>query len=177
MAEPAATPAALASAPPRKSAAGSTFRQGQEIAPPARSTLRPDQANPVPEDQGAQGGQRLAGLDRRKVRRQLWVQGPPRRRVARPVGQARPLGKLQGRGGLVEHRGRRPGQGLVLDDREMVEILSTVLQHDEQVVLEAVDLARAAGVPTKTHILNLLHRLIDGSPLSTPTVPAPAALA
>ncbi len=31
-------------------------------------------------------------------------------------------------------------------------------------------------MPTKTHILNLLHRLIDGSPLSTPTVPAPAAL-
>ena len=34
--------------------------------------------------------------------------------------------------------------------------------HDEQAVLTAVELALEAGVPTKTHILNLLHRLIDG---------------
>ncbi|MFG1280203.1 IS21 family transposase [Xanthobacter autotrophicus] len=66
---------------------------------------------------------------------------------------------------------KRPG-----GDREMVEILSLVLQHDEQVVLTAVELALQAGVPTKTHIINLLHRLIDGTPLSTPTIPAPAAL-
>ncbi|HKT10888.1 MAG TPA: IS21 family transposase [Terriglobia bacterium] len=60
-------------------------------------------------------------------------------------------------------------------DREMVEILALVLQHDEQVVLQAVELALAGGVPTKTHILNLLHRLIDGT---TPpdTVDAPQAL-
>lgn len=60
-------------------------------------------------------------------------------------------------------------------DREMVEILALVLQHDEQVVLQAVELALAGGVPTKTHILNLLHRLIDGT---TPpdTVNAPQAL-
>lgn len=60
-------------------------------------------------------------------------------------------------------------------DREMVEILALVLQHDEQVVLQAVELALAAGVPTKTHILNLLHRLIDGT---TPpdTIDAPQAL-
>ena len=60
-------------------------------------------------------------------------------------------------------------------DREMVEILALVLQHDEHVVLQAVELALAGGVPTKTHILNLLHRLIDGT---TPpdTIDAPQAL-
>ena len=34
-------------------------------------------------------------------------------------------------------------------DREMVEILALVLQHDEQAVLAAVELALDAGVPTK----------------------------
>jgi len=58
----------------------------------------------------------------------------------------------------------------------MVEILALVLQHDEQVVLAAVDLALKAGVPTKTHILNVLHRLIDGKPAPTPTLAAPQAL-
>ena len=52
---------------------------------------------------------------------------------------------------------RRPG-----GDREMAEILALVLQHDEQVVLCAVELALEAGVATKTHVLNVLHRLIDG---------------
>ena len=33
-----------------------------------------------------------------------------------------------------------------------------------------------AGVPTKTHILNLLHRLLYGKPLTTPPVTAPQAL-
>lgn len=61
-------------------------------------------------------------------------------------------------------------------DREMVEILALVLQHDEQAVLAAVELALAAGAPTKTHILNLLHRLVDGKPTSTPPVDAPQAL-
>ena len=37
-------------------------------------------------------------------------------------------------------------------DREMVEILALVLQHYEQAVLCAVELALEAGVPTKTHI-------------------------
>ncbi len=67
-------------------------------------------------------------------------------------------------------------------DREMVDILAPVLQHDEEAVLIAVELARAEGVPTKTHVLNLLHRLVDdkvigGPPLETPagTVPAPRA--
>ena len=47
-------------------------------------------------------------------------------------------------------------------DREMVEILALVLYSgdDEQAVLAAVELALEAGVPTKTHILNLLHRLV-----------------
>ena len=61
-------------------------------------------------------------------------------------------------------------------DREMVEILALVLQHNEQAVLSAVELALEAGVPTKTHILNVLHRLIDGkAPLASP-IDAPQAL-
>ena len=52
---------------------------------------------------------------------------------------------------------KRPG-----GDREMVEILSLVLHHDEQAVLCAVELALEGGVPTKTHVLNILHRLTDG---------------
>ena len=58
----------------------------------------------------------------------------------------------------------------------MVDILALVLQHDEQVVLAAVDLALKAGVPTKTHILNVLLRLIDGRPVPAPTLAAPQAL-
>ena len=61
-------------------------------------------------------------------------------------------------------------------DREMVEILALVLQHDEQAVLAAVELALEAGAPTKTHILNLLHRLVDGKPTDTPAIKAPQAL-
>src|ERR1700733_13412543 len=61
-------------------------------------------------------------------------------------------------------------------DREMVEILALVLQHDEQAVLTAVELALEAGGPTKTHILNLLHRLIDGKPIDPPVVKPPNAL-
>ena len=62
-------------------------------------------------------------------------------------------------------------------DREMAEILALVLQHDEQAVLCAVELALEAGVPTKTHILNLLHRLIDGKADTVPMIDAPQALA
>jgi hypothetical protein len=61
-------------------------------------------------------------------------------------------------------------------DRAMVEILALVLQHDEQAVLSAVELALEAGAPTKTHILNLLHRLVDGKPMDTPPIKAPQAL-
>ena len=72
---------------------------------------------------------------------------------------------------LQAHLLRTPG-----GDREMVEILSLVLHHDEQAVLTAVEQALEIGVPTKTHILNLLHRLLDGKPTSTPPVTAPQAL-
>jgi hypothetical protein len=59
-------------------------------------------------------------------------------------------------------------------DREMVEILALVRQHDEQAVLAAVELALEAGAPTKTHILNLLHRLVDGKPTDAPPVKPPS---
>jgi transposase len=62
-------------------------------------------------------------------------------------------------------------------DREMVEILALVLQHDEQAVLAAVELALEGGAPTKTHILNILHRLVDGKPIDPPAVKPPNALA
>jgi hypothetical protein len=70
-------------------------------------------------------------------------------------------------GGLL----KRPG-----GDREMVEILALVLQHDEEAVLCAVELALEAGLPTKTHILNVLHRLVDGKTTAA-AVNAPQALA
>jgi transposase len=60
-------------------------------------------------------------------------------------------------------------------DREMVEILALVLHHDEQAVLVAVELALEDGVPSKTHILNRLHRLVDGK-TTPPAITAPQAL-
>jgi hypothetical protein len=66
---------------------------------------------------------------------------------------------------------RRPG-----GDREMVDILALVLHHDEQVVVRAVELALDAGVATKTHVLNLLHRLIDGKTTDDPDIDTPQAL-
>lgn len=62
-------------------------------------------------------------------------------------------------------------------DREMAEILALVLQHDEHDVLAAVEMALEAGVPTKTHVLNLLHRLVDDGPIATPDLDPPRALA
>jgi len=61
-------------------------------------------------------------------------------------------------------------------DREMVDILALVLQHEEEAVLCAVEMALEAGVPTKTHILNLLHRLTEDTP-DLPEVNPPEALA
>ncbi len=61
-------------------------------------------------------------------------------------------------------------------DREMVDILALVLQHDEQAVLCAVELALEAGVATKIHILNILHRLLDGKTASVAPIDAPQAL-
>ncbi len=59
----------------------------------------------------------------------------------------------------------------------MVDILSLVLHHDEQAVLTAVELALTEGVPTKTHVLNLFHRLIDGKVVGGPPLDTPQALA
>ena len=73
---------------------------------------------------------------------------------------------------LQAHLLKRPG-----GDREMVEILALVLQHDEQAVLAAVELALEDGVPSKTNILNVLHRLVDGAPSSTPPITTPQSLA
>jgi hypothetical protein len=72
---------------------------------------------------------------------------------------------------LQSHLLKRPG-----GDREMVEILSLVLHHDEQTVLSAVELALEAGVATKTHVLNVLHRLIDGKAPPAAPIDAPQAL-
>ena len=65
---------------------------------------------------------------------------------------------------------RRPG-----GEREMVDILALVLQHDEGAVLCAVELALEDGVATKTHVLNVLHRLTDGTNTAT-VIDAPQAL-
>ena len=43
-------------------------------------------------------------------------------------------------------------------------------------MLTAVEMALEAGAPTKTHILNLLHRLVDGKPIDPPAVKPPDAL-
>ena len=72
---------------------------------------------------------------------------------------------------LQDHMLRKPG-----GDREMVDILALVLQHDEQAVLAAVELALVEGVPTKIHVLNLLHRLVDGKALGGPPLDTPQAL-
>ncbi len=62
-------------------------------------------------------------------------------------------------------------------DREMVDILALVLHHDEQAVLPAVELALAEGVATKIHVLNILHRLVDGKTATGPDIDTPQALA
>lgn len=72
---------------------------------------------------------------------------------------------------LQEGMLRRPG-----GDREMVDVLALVLHHDEKAVLTAVELALEAGVPTKIHVLNILHRLIDGKSPDMPDIDTPLAL-
>jgi len=58
-------------------------------------------------------------------------------------------------------------------DRQMADILSLVLHHDEQLVERAVSEALHSGVPTKTHVLNRLGRLLDTPrPASLQTPPA-----
>ena len=66
---------------------------------------------------------------------------------------------------------RRPG-GV----REMVDILGLDLYHDKRAVLTSVALALFEGVATKTHVLNLLHRLIDGKTTGGPDIDPPQAL-
>ena len=58
----------------------------------------------------------------------------------------------------------------------MAEILALVLQHDEQAVLCAVELVLEAGVATKTHVLNVLHRLIVGKAPPASPIDAPQGL-
>jgi hypothetical protein len=57
-------------------------------------------------------------------------------------------------------------------DRQMVEILSLVLHHDEQAVLCAVELALQSGVVSKEHVLNLLNRLIAADAPPPAEIPA-----
>ena len=64
---------------------------------------------------------------------------------------------------------KRPG-----GDREMVEILSLVLHHEEQAVLCAVELALEAQVPSKQHIVNVLGRLLE--PPAPKPIDAPRGL-
>ncbi len=62
---------------------------------------------------------------------------------------------------------KRPG-----GDREMVEILSLVLHHDEEAVLCAVELALEGGVVSKEHVLNVLRRLTEAdapAPIDAPS--------
>ena len=73
---------------------------------------------------------------------------------------------------LQDHMLRKEG-----GDREMVDILSLVLHHDESAVLRAGELALESRVPTKTHILNLLHRPIDPKQTDHPEIDPPDALA
>lgn len=52
-------------------------------------------------------------------------------------------------------------------DKEMVEVLSLILHHDEADVLRAVEMALEAGCPSKQHVMNCLSRII------MPLPPAP----
>ena len=58
----------------------------------------------------------------------------------------------------------------------MADTLALVVQHDEQAVLSAVELALEAGVATKTHVLHVLLRLIDGKAPPAAPIDAPQAL-
>ena len=73
---------------------------------------------------------------------------------------------------LQDHMLRKPGGG-----RQMVDILFLVLHHDEQAVFTSVKLALTESVPTKTHVLSLLHRLTDGKVVGGPPLDTPQALA
>ena len=57
--------------------------------------------------------------------------------------------------------------------RAMVDVLVLVLQDDEVLVLSAVERALEASVPTKMHVVNILHRSLDGKVETPPPVRAP----
>ena len=61
-------------------------------------------------------------------------------------------------------------------DREMVDILALVLQHEESEVLTAVELALESGAPSKQNVLNLLKRLIEPAPPAPVDTPTPLML-
>lgn len=61
-------------------------------------------------------------------------------------------------------------------DREMVDILALVLLHNEQDVLTAVELALETGSPSKQIVINILSRLLEGSPIAPIEVPPALAL-
>ena len=64
---------------------------------------------------------------------------------------------------------RRPG-----GDREMVDVLALVLQHDESAVERAVRDALAVEKPSKQHVINCLHRQHTND--TAPTLSTPPAL-
>ncbi|WP_180760441.1 hypothetical protein [Vibrio parahaemolyticus] len=49
-------------------------------------------------------------------------------------------------------------------DKEMVEVLSLVLHHDEKLVEQAINMALKAGTPSKQHVINCLSRLLNPTP-------------
>ena len=51
---------------------------------------------------------------------------------------------------------KRPG-----GDREMVDVLTLVLHHDEHTVLCAVELSLETGAPSKQHVISILNRLLE----------------
>jgi transposase len=59
-------------------------------------------------------------------------------------------------------------------DKEMVEVLSLILHHDEADVVKAVEMALDAGCPSKQHVMNCLSRLI--SPLPPAPIPVVSGL-
>ena len=79
------------------------------------------------------------------------------------------------RAGTVEPKFKVPDRPTKLD-RVRQQIGGVAEDGSEGAVLCAIELALNAGAPTKTHILNLLHRLIDGKSPMTSIVEAPQAL-
>jgi len=59
-------------------------------------------------------------------------------------------------------------------DRDMVDILALVLQHDEDKVEQAIEMALTSGATSKQHVINCLNRLLD-APRPEP-IQAPPAL-